>query len=85
MRFRPKPLDARLKRVLDSILAGDFGDHPDDFNPLVDAITNGHDYYLVSVDFASCTFPRFPPLFLFFLPVFVLFGRVSFSTQITCL
>jgi starch phosphorylase len=43
-----------LARVVDAIKSGDFGPY-DTFTPLIDTLTVGGDYYLISHDFASCT------------------------------
>ncbi|KAI8330753.1 glycosyl transferase [Chlamydoabsidia padenii] len=45
-------VDAQLQAVIESIQAGDFGD-PAIFNPLIDTLTYGGDYYLISEDFDS--------------------------------
>ncbi|RPB28903.1 glycogen phosphorylase-like protein [Terfezia boudieri ATCC MYA-4762] len=50
---KPKPvLDKCLKAVFDAILKGTFGT-PELFEPLINSITEGGDYYLVSDDFQS--------------------------------
>ncbi|CCJ29433.1 unnamed protein product [Pneumocystis jirovecii] len=46
------PMDPELKKVCDAIESGIFGD-PNLFAPLMSALTNGHDYYLISDDFQS--------------------------------
>lgn len=45
-------MDPKLRLVCDEIEKGTFG-HPDIFLPLVNALTSGCDYYLVSDDFSS--------------------------------
>ena len=47
-----RELDPNLSRVLSTIRQGRFGD-VSDYMPLIDSITMGHDYYLVTVDFAD--------------------------------
>ncbi|KAG4303970.1 hypothetical protein PORY_002623 [Pneumocystis oryctolagi] len=46
------PMDPELKKVCDAIESGTFGD-PSLFSPLINALTIGHDYYLISDDFQS--------------------------------
>lgn len=55
-KYRKTLLDPQLESVLDAIRAGRFGDF-DTFTPLLDTLTVGGDYYLISSDFASCTYP----------------------------
>lgn len=45
-------VDGHLQTVIESIQAGDYGD-PASFNPLIDTLTYGGDYYLISEDFDS--------------------------------
>jgi len=45
-------IDPRFTAVLDSIDTGRYGDAAT-FRPITDALRNGHDYYLLSVDFPS--------------------------------
>lgn len=45
--FHPKPLCPELKAVFDAIQSGTFGD-PQVYQPLIDTIVQGHDYYLIS-------------------------------------
>ncbi|GAA5812839.1 hypothetical protein MFLAVUS_006298 [Mucor flavus] len=45
-------MDPSLQVVLDSIQGGQFGD-PSVFGPLINTLTYGGDYYLISVDFKS--------------------------------
>ncbi|KAI9257014.1 glycosyl transferase [Helicostylum pulchrum] len=45
-------MDPSLQVVLDSIQGGQFGD-PSIFGPLINTLTYGGDYYLISVDFKS--------------------------------
>ncbi|KAG2234810.1 hypothetical protein INT48_006727 [Thamnidium elegans] len=45
-------MDPSLQVVIDSIQAGQFGD-PSIFGPLINTLTYGGDYYLISVDFKS--------------------------------
>lgn len=51
-RYRRTSLDPKLETVLSAIRAGHFGDYQE-FAPLLDTLTVGGDYYLISVDFAS--------------------------------
>ncbi|KTW31374.1 hypothetical protein T552_00019 [Pneumocystis carinii B80] len=46
------PMDPELKKVCDAIESGTFGD-PSLFAPLINALTYGNDYYLISDDFQS--------------------------------
>lgn len=55
-KYRKTQLDPQLEMVLDAIRAGRFGDL-ETFTPLLDTLTAGGDYYLISSDFASCTRP----------------------------
>ncbi|KAI8873645.1 glycosyl transferase [Ramicandelaber brevisporus] len=52
LRYRSVEMDPSLRRVLDAVHDGLFGD-PRLFAPLLDTLTNGRDHYLVTVDFAS--------------------------------
>jgi len=45
-------IDPRFTAVLNSIDTGRYGD-ASTFRPITDALRNGHDYYLLSVDFPS--------------------------------
>ncbi|KAI8967533.1 glycosyl transferase [Mycotypha africana] len=45
-------IDPSLQVVIDSIQSGEFGD-PSIFNPLINTLTYGGDYYLISADFKS--------------------------------
>ncbi|KAI8367663.1 glycosyl transferase [Radiomyces spectabilis] len=45
-------MDPSLQTVIDAIQAGDFGD-PSIFNPLINTLTYGGDYYLISQDFEA--------------------------------
>ena len=45
-------MDLKLEAVLHALRDGQFGDY-NDFVPLVDSLTVGGDYYLLSNDFAS--------------------------------
>ncbi|CAJ0827172.1 10018_t:CDS:2 [Entrophospora sp. SA101] len=45
-------MDPKLKEVLTSIESGQFGD-PRIFSPLINTLTIGKDYYLISDDFGS--------------------------------
>lgn len=51
-KYRKTPLDPQLEIVFDAIRSGRFGDF-EIFSPLIDSITIGGDYYLISNDFAS--------------------------------
>ncbi|RHZ79651.1 hypothetical protein Glove_143g17 [Diversispora epigaea] len=51
-RYRNKQMDPALKAVLDDIESGHFGD-PRIFVPLINTLTIGKDYYLLSDDFGS--------------------------------
>lgn len=53
-KYRKTRLDRQLEMVLDAIKAGRFGD-VEVFMPLLDTLTIGGDYYLLSHDFPSCT------------------------------
>lgn len=44
-------VDPRFEAVLSSIESGTFGDS---FAPIVRALRDGNDHYLLSVDFPSC-------------------------------
>lgn len=46
------PMDPELKKVCNAIESGIFGD-PNLFSSLINALTFGHDYYLISDDFQS--------------------------------
>lgn len=69
-KYRKKQLDPQLETVLEAIKAGRFGDM-ETFVPLLDTLTVGGDYYLLSNDFSSCkrcrphrmspTLPHHPP------------------------
>lgn len=52
-KYRKTPMDGKLEIVLDAIRAGRFGDY-EAFASLLDTLTVGGDYYLISHDFASC-------------------------------
>lgn len=52
-KYRKTSMDTDLERVLDSLRAGRFGDF-EVIAPLVETLTIGGDYYLISHDFASC-------------------------------
>ncbi|KAL1924662.1 uncharacterized protein VTP21DRAFT_4316 [Calcarisporiella thermophila] len=51
-RYRGVPMDKDLERVVQKIESGAFGD-PNIFTPLINTLTVGKDYYLISVDFSS--------------------------------
>ncbi|CAJ0851033.1 18174_t:CDS:10 [Entrophospora sp. SA101] len=51
-RYRNVEMDPKLKEVLTSIESGQFGD-PRIFSPLINTLTIGKDYYLISDDFGS--------------------------------
>lgn len=51
-RYRNVPMDPNLSAVLEKITQGVFGD-PNIFRPLLDTLTIGKDYYLISADFQS--------------------------------
>lgn len=51
-KYRKPALDAQLEAVLDAIRGGRFGDY-ETFAPLVETLTTGGDYYLISNDFGA--------------------------------
>ena len=55
-RYRKMVMNANLETVLAVIREGVFC-KPDVLNPLLDTLTIGGDYYLISHDFQSCTIP----------------------------
>lgn len=52
-RYRNVPMNPDLQFIITSIEGGQFGD-ASIFRPLLNTLTVGKDYYLISVDFASC-------------------------------
>ncbi|PJF20135.1 Alpha-1,4 glucan phosphorylase [Paramicrosporidium saccamoebae] len=57
-KYRKTSMNPDLEGVLDALKAGRFGDF-ENFAPLVDTLTIGGDYYLISHDFASCTYAAY--------------------------
>jgi starch phosphorylase len=51
-RYRNVPMNPDLQAVINDIESGHFGD-PNIFQPLINTLTFGKDFYLVSIDFAS--------------------------------
>ncbi|CAG8639974.1 16883_t:CDS:10, partial [Acaulospora morrowiae] len=51
-RYRNVPMDPTLQKVINDIESGQFGD-PRIFSPLINTLTIGKDYYLISDDFDS--------------------------------
>lgn len=54
-KYRKTPMNGDLEAVLEAIKAGRFGDY-EIFTPLLDTLTIGGDYYLISHDFSSCKY-----------------------------
>lgn len=54
IRYHATGMNPDLARVIDAIKRGAFGSY-ETFTPLIDTLTIGGDYYLISHDFASCT------------------------------
>ncbi|RKP05616.1 glycosyl transferase, partial [Thamnocephalis sphaerospora] len=51
-RYHGYNMDPALKAIYDVIYSGQFGD-PEIFKPLLNTLTDGGDFYLVSADFAA--------------------------------